>query len=365
MQDGLYNRHARYLPKEALGFAIDLGQGDTPLVESRAIGPQAGIADLRFKLEGLNPTGSYKDRFAGLAIGMAQAAGARLCVATSSGNTGAALAAYAAAAGMTCRLYVSDNAPAGKLAQMLAYGADVLRVERFTIDPQESARITDVLAAEAQARGLTLYITAYAHCPLPMEGIKTIAYEIHQQAGHVTDVFAPVGGGGLHVAVSRGFADLVADGRMRQPPRMHVVQPMGNDTVATPLRQGAARARAVTTSTGISGLGVGYDLDGTTAMGHARATGGQGHVVDEDVIRTVQQRLATEEGILVEPAGAVAVAGALEAAARGALGRGGTVVCLLTGHGFKDPATLGGGRMARRITRAEIPASFDPDRTMP
>src|SRR5690606_39114307 len=158
--------------------------------------------------------------------------------------------------------------------QMLAYGAEVYRVRRFTIDPEESARISATLAAAARARGLELFITAYATSPGPMEGIKTIAYEIAEDLPQATDVFVPVGGGGLYVALSRGFADLPAEGALPRPPRMHVVQPAGNDTVATPLREGAAGARAVTTSTSISGLGVGYVLDGTVAMGHARATGG-------------------------------------------------------------------------------------------
>jgi threonine synthase len=357
--EGLYARYARFLPQVGGAGPVDLGQGFTPLVRSRAIGPQAGIADLRFKLEGLNPSGSYKDRFAGLAIGLARAAGARMVVATSSGNTGAALAAFAAAAGMGCALYVSENAPQGKLDQMLAYGASVFRVDRFTIDAAESALISAKLEEEARARGLELFITAYAISPVPMEGIKTLAYELHEQAPEVSDVFLPVGGGGLHVACARGYADLVAEGALRRSPRMHVVQPAGNDTVATPLRQGDGRARAVTTSTTISGLGVGYVLDGDQVIDHARNTGGQGWLLDEDEIRAVQRRLAAEEGILVEPAGAVAVAGALMAAAQGALAGAGTVVCTLTGHGFKDPATLRAmGAGARLIRRDQIPDSL-------
>jgi len=360
-REGLYERYARFLPQVGGKGPMDMGQGFTPLVRSRSIGPQAGIADLCFKLEGLNPTGSYKDRFAGLAVGLAQASGARDCVATSSGNTGAALAAFCAAAGMRCSLYVSENAPAGKLEQMLAYGSAVYCVDRFTIDAAESARISALLRSEAAARGLELYITAYAVCPVPMEGIKTLAYELHEQAAGATDVFLPVGGGGLHVAVSRGFADLVSEGSLGRSPRMHVVQPAGNDTVATPLRRGDAAARDVGTSTSISGLGVGYVLDGTAALAHARATGGQGYVLDEDGIRAVQRRLAVEEGILVEPAGAVSVAGALDAAARGELKGDGSVVCVLTGHAYKDPVTLramGAMPGVRRIGRADIPATF-------
>ena len=358
----LYTRYARYLPGVDTAGAIDLGQGGTPVVASRSIGPRAGIARLYFKLESLNPTGSYKDRFAGLAIAAAKAAGARQVVATSSGNTGAALAAFSAAAGLRCALYVSENAPAGKLEQMLAYGADVYRVEKFTIDAAESARISATLSVETAARKLELFITAYAISPGPMEGIKTIAYELDEALGEIGDVFLPVGGGGLYVAVSRGFADLAADGSRRARPRMHVVQPAGNDTVATPLREGTEEARPVSTSTRISGLGVGYVLDGTVAIGHARATGGNGYVIDEDEIFAVQRRLAVEEGILVEPAGAVSVAGALAAAGRGELTGDKPVVCVLTGHGFKDPVTMrqiGAVPGARHIGRAEIAASLD------
>lgn len=357
---GLYTRHAEFLDAAAVRDALDLGQGDTPLVRSRSIGPKAGLPDLYFKLENLNPTGSYKDRFAGLAIGALCAAGAGRCVATSSGNTGAALAGFAAAAGLKCALYVSENAPEGKLAQMLAYGAEVFRVHRFSVDSAESALISRALTAEAAARNLPIFITAYAVSPGPMEGIKTISYEIHAQLPEVTDLFAPVGGGGLHVATSRGFADLVAARRRAASPRMHAVQPAGNDTVATPLRAGAERARNVDTSTTISGLGVGHVLDGDSVIEHARATGGHGYVLDEDHIRAVQRRLAQEEGILVEPAGAVAVAGALAAAGRGELGAESRTVCLLTGHGFKDPASMAAmGQSARLIGRSDIPESFN------
>lgn len=355
----LYQKYRRFLPQVAA--PVDLGQGFTPTVRSRVIGPRAGIADLRFKLESLNPSGSYKDRFAGLAIGMAKARGATRIVATSSGNTGAALAAAAAAGGLRCTLYVSENAPAGKLEQMMAYGATVLRVRQFTIDPAESALITAALVEGAGRRGIELFVTAYAVSPEPMEGIKTIAYELDEQVERLADVFVPVGGAGLFVATCRGFADLRAEGRATAP-RLHVVQPAGNDTVATPLRRGDDKARPVSTSTRISGLGVGTVLDGHQAIAQARASGGQGYCIDEDRILEVQRRLAREEGILVEPAGATSVAGALDAAARGEIRNDGPVVCVLTGHGFKDPASLramGPEGGAPLITRAEVDASLD------
>lgn len=358
-RDGPYQRHADFLPATGLDHAVDLGQGSTPLVKSRSIGPKAGIPDLRFKMEHLNPTGSYKDRFAGLAVGQARANGATSCIATSSGNTGAALAAFAAAAGMDCALYVSENAPAGKLAQMLAYGARVYRVDRFTIDPEESRAITETLEKGAATRGLTLFITAYAVCPGPMEGIKTIAYELCEDAPDASDVFVPVGGGGLHVAIARGYDDLRGAGLAGQRPRIHAVQPEGNDTVATPLRDGSTRARPVDTWTTISGLGVGFILDGHDVIRHARESGGTGYVIDEDEIRVVQRRLAQEEGILVEPAGAVSVAGALAAAKEGRLSGDSPAICILTGHGFKDPGTMQSmGGEAIRIGRSDLTDTF-------
>lgn len=356
-----YKRFEKFLPDIRVEETLDLGQGNTPLVKSRHIGPAAGIPDLWFKLENLNPTGSYKDRFAGIAIGRSRAAGKAQCVATSSGNTGAALAAFSSAAGLRCALYVSENAPAGKLEQMLAYGADVYRVDRFTIDAEESARISQTLTDCARARGLELFITAYAVSPSPMEGIKTIAYEIDEALPDVADMFVPVGGGGLFVAISRGFADLVEAGDRPASPRMHVVQPSGNDTVASPLRDGRDAATPVTTSTAISGLGVGYILDGDQALAHARASGGQGYRIEEDEIFEVQAMLARQEGILVEPAGAVSLAGALDAARRGELQGAGPMVCVLTGHGFKDPdATrrIGANPGASMISRADIESTF-------
>lgn len=354
----LYQRYADFLPKISGTGPVDLGQGSTPLLRSRSIGPQAGLPNLMFKMEHLNPTGSYKDRFASLAVGGVRASGATKCIATSSGNTGAALAAYAAAAGLDCALYVSENAPEGKLAQMLAYGAQVYRVDQFTIDPEESRTISDLLEQEAVRRDLELFITAYAVCPEAMEGIKTIAYELHEDAPEASDIFVPVGGGGLHVAISRGYKDVTSASGKR--PRMHAVQPSGNDTVATPLRRGETQAQPVGTSTSISGLGVGFILDGHDVIRHARATGGQGYVIDENEIRAVQRRLAREEGILVEPAGAVSVAGALAAAQAGEVCGDDTVVCILTGHGFKDPGTLRDiGSDAVRIAWADIIGTFE------
>jgi threonine synthase len=349
----LYQRFASFLPTLRDYSIGDLGQGFTPVVRSRAIGRSLGLPNLFFKLEHLNPTGSYKDRFAGLAVALALEAGARACIATSSGNTGAALAAFGAAFGLRCNLFVGEAAPAGKLAQMQAFGARVLRVAQFCIDPEESARISADLGALGRSASMPFLVSAYKICPEAMEGIKTIAYEIADALGTPDEVFAPAGGGGLCLATMRGFDDL---GGKR--PRLNVVQPALNDTIATPLNEGCDTARNVTTTTTISGLAVGHDLDGTEIVRRYGPAGARGIVVSDDDILAAQAELARSEGILVEPAGAASVAGVIAAARAGLLKSDQLIVCLLTGHGFKDPGSLAAIASANAVEtmgRADIP----------
>ena len=345
----LYETYREFLPTLADYAVGDLGQGFTPLVRSRAIGPALGLDDLFFKLEHLNPTGSYKDRFAGLAVALALQGGATSCLATSSGNTGASLAAFGAAFGLTCNLFVGENAPPGKLTQMQAYGACVLRVRDFCIDPGASARIAADLRECARSLRMPFLVSAYSICPKAMEGIKTVAYEIAADLGIPDELFAPAGGGGLCLATMRGFDDLA---RGRTGVRLAVVQPTLNDTIATPLNEGHATARSVMTTTSISGLAVGQDLDGTAIIGAYGPAGARGILVPDEEILAAQAELARKEGILVEPAGAASVAGVIAAARTGRLKAGSHIVCLLTGNGFKDLASL--GRIAQDNTAALI-----------
>jgi len=327
-------RHA-----DALGFRlpdnpVSLGEGDTPLVPSRVLGPRWGVPKLYFKCDHVNPTGSYKDRFALFLINAMLRDGQTACLATSSGNTGSALAAYAARAGLTLTLAINQVTPAGKLAQMAAHGARLLRIEGFGEDAVRSQAIWDGLQRLAADAGLPFVVSAFAYCPEAMRGNSTIAYELLDQLGQAPDaVYVPVGGGGMYSAICMGFADHGV--RVRMEP----VQPATNDTVITPLHTGLDRAVAVDDGLPcrISGLSVPIDIDGTRAMRHARAVGAYGEVVDEDAIREVQADLYRLEGISVEPAGAVSVAGVRAAAMAGRLSADETVVAVLTGHGFKDP----------------------------
>jgi threonine synthase len=327
---------------------ITLGEGGTPLVRSRRIGPAAGLTNLHFKLESLNPTGSYKDRFAAAAVSHFPRRGVRHCLATSRGNTGAALAAACAVAGIPLHLAIVEPAPDDKLRQMLAYGANLARIRGFGLDPEASASTFAGLRHLAGRPGWSLEVSAFSISPDGMRGVETLAFELDEDTGsRVAHVFLPAGGGGLCLAVARGF------GQCQGSPAVHCVQPEGNDTIAGPLREGRDHGRrAVPCTTTISGLQVPNLLDANAVIAACRASGGNGHLVSDESVHELQARLAREEGIFSEPAGAVALAGALRAAAAGEIDRDALVVCVVTGSGFKDGASL-----AKMADTARVPLS--------
>jgi len=327
------------VPAEA---RLTLGEGATPLVESVAIGPQAGIGRLLFKLESSNPSGSYKDRFAVVAVSALRAAGRRRCVATSSGNTGAALAAACARAGIRLDIALVETAPAGKIGQMMAHGARLCRVRGFGLDAEISRRTFERLAEIGRGPDSSLEISGYRYSPVGMSGVETISHELAAAdgPGPIDHVFVEAGGGGLTLAVARGYRWLVDRGRLPKSPAIHCVQPEGNDTIAGPLRSGASRAREVVCTTSISGLQVPSVVDGDDVIAACRASSGTGHTVSDEETWRMQERLARAEGIFAEPAAAVGVAGAVAAAARGEIGARDTVVCIITGTGFKDVAAI-------------------------
>ena len=321
---------------------ITLGEGDTPLVKSRRIGPEAGLDNLYFKIEAANPSGSFKDRFAAVAISDLLARGRQRCIATSSGNTGAALATYCAAAGIECTIAILETTPEGKLTQMLAHGARLIRVRGFGVNPNITKMTFEKLVSICHAEGSLPQVSAFQYIPIGMSGVQTISYELAEQfasgGGRPDHIFVPAGGGGLALAVAFGFEQLAKSG---QPmPRIDVVQPEGNDTIASPLRNGSVNAREVDSTTRISGLQVSTVIDGDAVIAHCRAAGGTGHVVTDGSVWLTQQRLAREEGVFCEPAGAVALAGALKALAAGEINPRGNVVCLITGSAFKDPPSI-------------------------
>lgn len=286
---------------------------------------------LWFKLESCNPSGSYKDRFAAAEVARLAALGVKRVVATSSGNTGAALAAYCARAGMECAIVVNADAPAGKLAQMRAHGARVLRVRGFTVDAAVTERVFGVL----RGLGIPLVVSAFRYCPEAMAAVSTIADELTGCAP--SNVFVPVGGGGLYTAVARGFSGV----------RVHAVQPAECATVVDAWLARERVARAVQSTTRISGLSVPNDIDATLALSTLCGNGGAGIAVSDDEVFAAQRFLLAREGIYCEPAGAAAYAGWLK------LRPEGRSVCLVTGHGFKDPDSIAAVPFADSLVDAD------------
>ncbi len=326
------------VPEEA---RITLGEGETQLVRSRRIGPAAGLNNLFFKLETGNATGSYKDRFAFAGISHMVATGKKKCIATSSGNTGAALAAYCAAAGIECRIAIVEGAPLGKLTQMMAYGAKIARIKKFGTDADTTTKVFEKLQQLGNRPDSSMQVSAFVYSPEGMSGVQTMAFELAEQSPDgIAHVFCPAGGGGLCVAMARGFKQMVERGKLDRLPAVECVQPEGNNTISGPLREGAEEAQPVACTTHVSGLQVASVVDGHIAVNECRSTGGTGHLVTDQFVWETQKRLAREEGIFSEPAGSVALAGALKAAENGELDKNAKVVCIVSGSGFKDTAAI-------------------------
>ncbi len=335
-----------------------MGEGKTPLIPSACLGPDAGYPRLFFKLENCNPSGSYKDRFIAAEVTGILQTGRRVCVGTSSGNTGSALAAYAARYGIRCVIFVNERTPAGKLTQMRSYGARIVRVRGFGEDAAITEAICSDLERLSQERSVPLVISAFRYCPDGMLGVSSISQELlEQQAKPAIDhVFVPVGGGGLFSAVAEGFLSLRA-----RPPAIHAVQPEGCSTVAASFLAGRDTIEPVASSTRISGLSVPFDIDGTLALQYLKRCGGTGLTVSDEEVFTAQSHLLQREGIYCEPAGAAALAGFRKAAERGLIGREQVSVCLVSGHGSKDPDAIervASGNRERLIDARDLAGEF-------
>jgi len=264
---------------------VTLGEGSTPLVESVAIGPKLGIDRLSFKLESANPTGSYKDRFATMAVSDMAARGVKRCLATSSGNTGAALAAYCARAGIPIEIVLVEDAPAGKVGQMAAYGAKLVKVKGFGNDPSVGEAVFAELRRRCESGDAALQVSAFSFSPIGMSGVMTIGFElVEQTAGRVDHVFCPAGGGGLNLGVIRALRIFQKADVLKKMPRVHCVQPVGCATIAGPLAEGSEKARAVDGTTTISGLQVANVIDGDRVVPAVRETGGTGFLPTDEQI---------------------------------------------------------------------------------
>ena len=323
----LMERYRRYLPVTDATPQLTLGEGGTPLLHARRLGAAMGLSNLHLKVEGQNPTGSFKDRGMVLAVAKAAEAGARSIICASTGNTSASAAAYGAAAGMEVIVVLPKGQIAtGKLLQALAAGARVVAVDG---NFDQALAIVRSLA-EQDDHPVTVVNSVN---PFRLEGQKTGAFEICDQLGRAPDVLAiPVGNAGNISAYWAGFREYRAAGLVAATPMMWGFQAAG----AAPLVHGQRVEHPETVATAIR---IGDPASWSLAIEARDASGGRIAAVTDDEILAAYRDLARIEGIFCEPASAAGVAGVRKAAAAGEVDPDMLVVCVLTGHGLKDPTT--------------------------
>ncbi|MBV8304821.1 MAG: threonine synthase [Acidimicrobiia bacterium] len=331
---GVIEEYRAFLPVDPSTPAVTLLEGGTPLVPAPRLSERVG-AEVHLKVEGANPTGSFKDRGMTMAISKAVEEGAKAVVCASTGNTSASAAAYAARAGLTCAVLIPEGHIAlGKLAQALIHGAKVLQV-RGNFD--QALAIVRELGERAPVTVVN------STNPFRLEGQKTASFEIIDTLGDAPDVHCiPVGNAGNITAYWKGYLEYRDAGRATKLPAMVGFQAAG----AAPLVLGHPVEHPDTIATAIR-IGNPASWYGATAA--ASESGGGIHAVTDEQILEAYRFLAAQESVFCEPASAASVAGLLAVG----VPEGSTVVCVLTGHGLKDPD--------RAIAQIAVPAAVDAD----
>ncbi|MEO9174729.1 MAG: threonine synthase [Gaiellales bacterium] len=321
---GLIERFRDRLPVGASTPIVTLGEGSTPMLAAPRLGAELGV-ELYLKLEGDNPTGSFKDRGMTLALSKAVEDGAKAVVCASTGNTSASAAAYAARAGLRCSVVVPAGRIAlGKLAQAQACGARVVQID---------GSFDDALAAVRELADRHPVTLVNNLNPYRLEGQKTAAFEVVEDLGDAPDrLCLPIGNGGNIAAYWRGFRESLDRGDATHPPRLLGCQAAG----AAPLVHGSFVDQPETIATAIR---IGRPVRYTEAKEALTRSEGAALAVSDDEILSAFRRLPATEGVFCEPASAASLAGLVKARAQGLVEDGARVVLVLTGHGLKDPDT--------------------------
>ncbi len=320
----------RYRPLLPDVAPVSLGEGGTPLVPSIRLGRELGI-ELRFKLEGANPTGSFKDRGASVLVSVLREFGLRKVADDSSGNAGAALAAYAARAGLGAVLFVPAHASEKKLAQIQAYGAELVTVP----GPRPQATLA---AQQACREEPELVYASHNESPYFEAGLRSLAYELGEDLSWDVPehVVVPVGGGALFLGLVQGFSDLVRLGLIRKPPHVHAVQAAACAPIVRAFEQGlAAPAPVEPGRTAAEGVAIAAPPRGREILAALREVQGSAVAVSDEGILAAWKSLPRKEGLYVEPTSATAVAGLSALVKQGVIQPGESVVVPLTGTGLK------------------------------
>jgi threonine synthase len=319
---GLIEAYRSRLPVSEKTPVVTLFEGATPLVPANVLSERLG-AKVYLKVEGANPTGSFKDRGMTMAISKAAEEGAKAVICASTGNTSASAAAYAVRAGMTCAVLVPQGKIAlGKMAQALVHGAKLLQVDGNFDDCLELAQKLSVDYPVALVNSVN---------PDRIQGQKTAAFEICDELGYAPDIHCiPVGNAGNITAYWKGYKEYADDGIVESKPKMFGFQAAG----AAPIVNGAPVLAPSTIATAIR---IGNPASWATAEAARDESGGRIDAVTDRQILQAYRLVARTEAVFVEPASAASVAGLLMCAERGLVPPGSTVVCTVTGNGLKDP----------------------------
>jgi len=356
---GIIAEYRDRLPAHVSERIVTLGEGGTPLVEAPALSSRTG-AQVFVKVEGMNPTGSFKDRGMTAAISAAAGRGAQAVVCASTGNTSASAAAYAVRAGMTCAVLVPDGKIAmGKLSQAIAHGARLLQVD---------GNFDDCLVAARKLADSYPVELVNSVNPDRIEGQKTGAFEIVDALGDAPDIHAlPVGNAGNITAYWKGFREYAGQGAPGHageglaPVATHVPQMWGFQAAgAAPIVAGHPITEPETIATAIR---IGNPASWELAEAARDDSGGVIEAVTDEQILAAHRILSSEVGVFVEPASAAGVAGILSRAERGLVPAGARVVVTVTGHGLKDPQwalrTLDGSEVTPTRVSADVVSIAD------
>lgn len=323
--EGSYPR----LPINDLSMANSLGEGDTPLVLMEKTGDSLGLNTLWGKLEFMAPTGSFKDRGSAVLTTMGRDLGVTEFIEDSSGNAGASLSAYAAAAGLKAHVFAPASAASGKLDQIQIFGASLHKIE----GPRQAA--TDAAEAFVKERGL-VYMS-HNLSPYFSEGMKAAAYEIVDVLDdNIDHVVLPVGNGSLLIGMVRGFQELVEAGVIGRIPLFHGVQSHAVRPVVAALN-GEEWSHDDAQPTNASGIAVSKPPRLAEMVEAIRSTNGSGITVSEDSLTDWQKRLSSSEGIFAEMTSAGAFAGLEKLIESGVIDRESNVCVPITGSGLKEP----------------------------
>lgn len=323
MGEILLTKYSRFLPLNDATPLITLGEGDTPLVKSYRLGKDVGCEELYFKLEGCNPTGSFKDRGMVVAVAKALESGSQAIICASTGNTSASAAAYGGRCNISAMVLVpKDDIAQGKLAQAMAYGAKIVAVNG-SFDQALALVRTFV-----ERHSVTLVNSVN---PYRLDGQKTAAFEIVDSLGNAPDyLFIPVGNAGNITAYWSGFLQYRSEGISQSSPRMMGFQAEG----AAPIVLGHPVSNPTTVA---SAVRIGNPASWKGALAARDESGGVIDTVSDEEILSAYSLLASNEGIFCEPASAVSVAGLIKLRRQGLDLAGRRVVCIITGSGLKDP----------------------------